>query len=66
MQFAKLFPRHYIPPIEKFHPEVLMSRLSEQIDATIRNVPDFPEPGIQYKDITPVLADTRLMRGIIA
>ena len=43
-----------------------MSRLSEQIDATIRNVPDFPEPGIQYKDITPVLADTRLMRGIIA
>ena len=43
-----------------------MSRLSEQIDATIRNVPDFPEPGIQYKDITPVLADTRLMSGIIA
>ena len=42
-----------------------MSRLSEQIDATIRNVPDFPQPGIQYKDITPVLADTRLMRGII-
>lgn len=42
-----------------------MSRLSQQIDATIRNVPDFPQPGIQYKDITPVLADTRLMRGII-
>ena len=42
-----------------------MSRLSEQIDATIRNIPDFPQPGIQYKDITPVLADTRLMRGII-
>ena len=42
-----------------------MSRLSEQIDLTIRNVPDFPQPGIQYKDITPVLADTRLMRGII-
>ena len=40
-----------------------MSRLSEQIDLTIRNVPDFPQPGIQYKDITPVLADTRLMRG---
>ena len=43
-----------------------MSRLSEQIDLTIRNVPDFPQPGIQYKDITPVLADTRLMRGITA
>src|SRR5690606_41155980 len=26
----------------------------------IRTVPDFPEPGIQFKDITPVLADPRL------
>ena len=65
MQFAKLLSQHYIPTIEKFHIEVNMSRLSEQIDLTIRNVPDFPQPGIQYKDITPVLADTRLMRGII-
>lgn len=23
-----------------------------------REVPDFPEPGIQFKDLTPVLADT--------
>jgi adenine phosphoribosyltransferase len=29
----------------------------EQIKALIRDVPDFPEPGIVYKDITPVLAD---------
>jgi adenine phosphoribosyltransferase len=28
--------------------------------AAIRNVPDFPKPGIQFKDITPVLADPRL------
>ncbi len=40
--------------------------LSEQIDATIRNVPDFPKPGIQYKDITPVLAQPALMRSIAA
>jgi adenine phosphoribosyltransferase len=26
----------------------------------IRNIPDFPKPGIQFKDITPVLADARL------
>lgn len=25
--------------------------------AFIRNVPDFPKPGIQFKDITPLLAD---------
>ncbi len=29
----------------------------EQIRELIREVPDFPEPGIVYKDITPVLAD---------
>jgi adenine phosphoribosyltransferase len=29
----------------------------EQIKGLIRDVPDFPEPGIVFKDITPVLAD---------
>ncbi len=29
----------------------------DQIEALIRDVPDFPEPGIVFKDITPVLAD---------
>jgi adenine phosphoribosyltransferase len=28
-----------------------------QIQSLIRDVPDFPEPGIVFKDITPVLAD---------
>jgi adenine phosphoribosyltransferase len=28
-----------------------------EIEALIRDVPDFPEPGIVFKDITPVLAD---------
>ena len=29
----------------------------EAIKGLIRDVPDFPEPGIVFKDITPVLAD---------
>ena len=29
----------------------------DQIKTLIRDVPDFPEPGIVFKDITPVLAD---------
>ncbi len=29
----------------------------QQIQALIRDVPDFPEPGIIFRDITPVLAD---------
>ena len=36
-----------------------------QIAAAIRNVPDFPKAGIQFKDITPVLADARLFAGVI-
>jgi adenine phosphoribosyltransferase len=36
-----------------------------EIQAAIRNVPDFPKPGIQFKDITPVLADPRLFGGAV-
>ncbi|MGA2243919.1 MAG: adenine phosphoribosyltransferase [Verrucomicrobiota bacterium] len=36
-----------------------------ELEAAIRNVPDFPKPGIQFKDITPVLADARLFAGAI-
>ena len=35
------------------------------IQRAIRNIPDFPKPGIQFKDITPVLADARLFAGSI-
>jgi len=36
-----------------------------EIGAAIRNVPDFPKPGIQFKDITPVLADPRRFAGAV-
>lgn len=36
-----------------------------EITRAIRNVPDFPTPGIQFKDITPVLADARLFSGAV-
>ena len=35
------------------------------IERAIRTVPDFPKAGIQFKDITPVLADARLFSGSI-
>jgi adenine phosphoribosyltransferase len=35
------------------------------LQKAIRNIPDFPKPGIQFKDITPVLADSTLFRGTI-
>jgi len=31
-----------------------------EIARAIRNIPNFPQPGIQFKDITPVLADAGL------
>jgi adenine phosphoribosyltransferase len=31
----------------------------------IRDIPDFPRPGIMFKDITPVLANPRAMREAI-
>ncbi|HNT97715.1 MAG TPA: adenine phosphoribosyltransferase [Elusimicrobiales bacterium] len=32
----------------------------ETLKAAIRDVPDFPKPGIMFKDITPLLNDTAL------
>jgi len=37
----------------------------QELERAIRNVPDFPKPGIQFKDIMPVLADARLFAGSI-
>jgi len=36
-----------------------------EIENAIRNIPDFPKPGIQFKDITPVLGDARLFASSI-
>ncbi|MCU1376782.1 MAG: adenine phosphoribosyltransferase [Actinomycetia bacterium] len=38
---------------------------SDSLAKAIRNVPDFPKPGIQFKDITPLLADAELFAAAI-
>ena len=38
---------------------------AEELRAAIRNIPDFPKPGIQFKDITPVLADPELFAASV-
>lgn len=43
-----------------------MNTLQQKIDQTIVNVPDFPSPGIQYKDITPLFLKADLSKEIIA
>lgn len=33
-----------------------------RLEAHIRNIPDFPEPGIQFKDITPLIKEPAMLR----
>ena len=42
-----------------------MSDTAASLRATIRDIPDFPKPGILFKDITPVLSDPELLRSTI-
>ena len=41
-----------------------MDDLSTRVAAQIRDIPDFPKPGILFKDITPVLLDPPLFRDV--
>ena len=36
----------------------------EQVTASIRNVPDFPKPGILFKDITTAMKDAEVLKFI--
>ena len=37
----------------------------ERIKKSIRNIPDYPKPGIQFKDITPILQTPELFGNVI-
>jgi adenine phosphoribosyltransferase len=39
--------------------------LSDFIRSHIRTVPDWPEPGVQFRDITPLLQNPRVFRVLI-
>ncbi len=41
------------------------STLIKDVKARIREVPDFPKPGILFKDVTPVLADPYLFGRVV-
>jgi adenine phosphoribosyltransferase len=38
---------------------------AELVAARLRDVPDFPEPGILFKDITPLLADAEAFSAVV-
>jgi adenine phosphoribosyltransferase len=37
----------------------------DNLNAYIRNIPDFPKPGIQFKDITPLLKDPAMTNRVV-
>ncbi len=39
--------------------------LSEKLKKTIAEIPDFPKPGISFKDITPILANAELSEELL-
>ncbi len=39
--------------------------ISELITARIRDIPDYPQPGVVFKDITPLLADGAAFAAVI-
>lgn len=39
---------------------------TDKLRAAVRDVADFPKPGIIFKDITPILADGKLFRQSVA
>ena len=42
-----------------------MAELEELVAAHVRDIPDFPQPGILFKDITPLLDDGPAFRAVI-
>jgi adenine phosphoribosyltransferase len=42
-----------------------MSELSQLILDRIRDVPDYPKPGVLFKDITPLLADPVALSAVV-
>lgn len=40
--------------------------LIKKLEETIENVPDFPIPGIQFKDISPIFLNPKLYEEVIA
>ncbi|RLJ31118.1 adenine phosphoribosyltransferase [Chryseobacterium sp. 7] len=42
------------------------AELIKKLEETIENIPDFPIPGIQFKDISPIFLDPKLYEDVIA
>ncbi len=44
----------------------MSSSLAERVRARVRDVPDYPQPGVVFRDITPLLADGPLFGEVVS
>ena len=47
-------------------PESLPGSLVELLESRLRDIPDFPSPGVVFKDVTPLLADGQAFGAVVA
>jgi len=47
-------------------PDAERTSIADAARRAIRDIPDFPKPGVIFKDITPLLADAALFRRVTA
>jgi adenine phosphoribosyltransferase len=43
----------------------MTTTVAEQVTARLRDIPDFPSPGIVFKDVTPLLADGETFGAVV-
>jgi len=43
----------------------VLSDALTRAESLIRTIPDYPEPGVLFRDITPLLADARALRAVV-
>jgi len=53
------------PPIRTWVPAIVTVRSADDLRARIREVPDFPKPGIRFYDVTTLLKEPDAFREVI-
>ena len=47
------------------HSESVPESLTKLVMSHLREIPDFPEPGVLFRDITPLLADGQAFAALV-
>jgi adenine phosphoribosyltransferase len=65
MQQMKVLQRTFVRPFDAWRcrkGDLMSATLKDELIAAIRNIPDYPKPGIMFRDITTLLGNPRAFR----